>query len=501
MEANIEPRILNHVRNYVSKYILNHSVSFYGDHQSGAIVGKVNDMANATDRVINSSFYNILPALISGSILVYIFIQKHILYAIIVLLWGGIVFTTRLYFRKKSEYLSQKKAHLHNQWRGLLTDIVQSIWSVKTYTSTKKETQKLNTAQAEEKNAAIQVLMFNSHLISWELFLNTVLCYICLFSVLSWQWINGHNTAGDWILITYGSWMIMGDFRRIISEIPNILDHTGQCQQAIETLFVPIGITDKPNAKKLKVSKGEIEFKNIVFNYSEETSVFKKTSLTIKGGQKLGLVGPSGAGKTSLVNLILRLFDIESGAIMIDGQDIRDVDQESLRKKIAYIPQDPALFHRSLMDNIRYGNPKATKKQVYMAAKKAQIHEFISNLPEGYNTLVGERGVKLSGGQRQRVVIARAILKNAPIVIIDEGTSALDSLTEENVQKTLYSLMEGRTTIVIAHRLSTLKTMDRLLVMKEGKIVQDGTHKKLLKEKDKLYAQLWQRQINGFIVD
>ncbi len=252
--------------------------------------------------------------------------------------------------------------------------------------------------------------------------------------------------------------------------------------------------------KKIKVTKGKIQFQKVHFQYENAARLFSDKSVTIQPGQKVGLVGYSGSGKTTFVNLILRLYDIQSGHILIDGQNIATVTQESLRKEIALIPQDPTLFHRSLMENIRYGQPEATDEDVMVAAQKAHAHEFIMNLPDGYHTLVGERGIRLSGGQRQRVAIARAILKNAPILILDEATSALDSITEAQIQESLAILMGGRTTLVIAHRLSTLLNMDRLLIFDQGKVIEDGTHKSLI-EKKGLYQSLWKAQVGGFLPD
>ena len=229
-------------------------------------------------------------------------------------------------------------------------------------------------------------------------------------------------------------------------------------------------------------------------------SLFEKESVSIEAGQKVGLVGYSGSGKSTFVNLILRLYDVKNGSILIDDQDIKNVTQSSLRNSIAMIPQDPSLFHRSLMENIRYGSMSATDEDVVLAAKKAHAHEFISALPQKYDSLVGDKGVKLSGGQRQRIAIARATLKNAPILILDEATSQLDSVTENLIQESLLELMKNKTTIVIAHRLSTLLHMDRILVFDKGKIVEDGTHSELF-AKSGLYKHLWDAQVGGFLGD
>jgi ATP-binding cassette subfamily B protein len=278
--------------------------------------------------------------------------------------------------------------------------------------------------------------------------------------------------------------------------------------------MTPTEITDAKDAATLKCEHGKIQFKTVQFHYhgsqqvldtgiAADTAVpdilFQNKSITIAAGQKVGLVGYSGGGKSTFVNLILRFYDVTAGAILIDGQDIRTVTQDSLRANIAMIPQDPSLFHRSLLDNIRYGRINATDTEVIAAAKRAHAHEFIAKLPNGYNSLVGERGIKLSGGQRQRIAIARAILKNAPILILDEATSQLDSVTEKLIQESLWELMQHKTTIVIAHRLSTLLHMDRILVFDQGKIVADGTHNELLAQAGGLYQQLWQAQVGGFL--
>ncbi len=257
---------------------------------------------------------------------------------------------------------------------------------------------------------------------------------------------------------------------------------------------------DVLDAKPLVVTKGHIKFEQVTFYYKEDNSLFEQLDVEIQAGTKVGLVGASGSGKTTFVNLILRFFDVESGRILIDGQDIAQVTQDSLHEQIAMIPQDTSLFHRSLMENIRYGRLEATDQEVIEAAKRAHCHEFISSLPEGYHTLVGERGIKLSGGQRQRIAIARAMLKNAPILVLDEATSALDSVTEKYIQVALSSLMQGRTVIVIAHRLSTLAEMDRILVFDQGHIIEDGNHPTLL-AKQGHYAKLWHMQAGGFLLE
>jgi ABC-type multidrug transport system fused ATPase/permease subunit len=265
-------------------------------------------------------------------------------------------------------------------------------------------------------------------------------------------------------------------------------------------LIVPREIRDEPAASELAVPRGEVVFDDITFAYDAKQPVFAGMNLTIRAGQRVGLVGHSGAGKTTLITMLMRLYEVQRGAIRIDGQNIAAVTQASLRRSIGLIPQDVILFHRTLMENIRYGRPGASDAEVLRAAERAHAHEFITALPEGYRTMVGERGVKLSGGQRQRIAIARVMLKDAPILLLDEATSALDSEVEAAIQASLYRLMEGKTVIAIAHRLSTIAAMDRLIVLDNGRVVEEGDHKTLL-ARGGLYARLWAHQSGGFLGD
>jgi ABC-type multidrug transport system fused ATPase/permease subunit len=265
-------------------------------------------------------------------------------------------------------------------------------------------------------------------------------------------------------------------------------------------LIVPRDIRDRAGATGLKVTRGEIVFDKVHFLYDPKRPVFRGLDLMIKPGERVGLIGHSGAGKSTLATLLMRLYESQSGSITIDGQNIADVTQESLRRSIGLIPQDAVLFHRTLMENIRYGRPQAGDAEVFLAARRAHAHEFIMTLPLAYDTLVGERGVKLSGGQRQRIAIARALLKDAPILILDEATSALDSESEALIQSAMAEAMVGKTVIAIAHRLSTLAHLDRLIVLDKGRIVEDGSHAELML-RGGVYASLWARQVGGFLVD
>jgi len=316
-------------------------------------------------------------------------------------------------------------------------------------------------------------------------------------------WINGSITPGAIAIVISLAIRLTGMSHWIMWEISSLFENIGTVQDGINTLSVPNAITDNEQAKDLQVTEGDIRFDNVNFAYNEDGQVFNRLNLHIPGSEKVGIVGRSGAGKSSLVSLMLRFYDIQSGTLSIDQQNIRNVRQKSLRANIAMVTQDTSLLHRSVRENIMFGRPQASEKQMIAAAKQAQAHEFILSLRDnkgrrGYDAHVGERGVTLSGGQRQRIAIARVLLKDAPILILDEATSALDSEVEASIQQSLNELMQGKTVIAIAHRLSTIAAMDRLIVFDEGEIVEQGTHQQLI-AKNGVYTKLWNHQSGGFI--
>jgi ATP-binding cassette subfamily B protein len=305
-------------------------------------------------------------------------------------------------------------------------------------------------------------------------------------------------TVGEFSMVAGLAIMLIEAARGLSRSFLEFFEYLGNISDGVSVFVQPHEIIDKPDAPVLQVTRGEIVFDDVTFIYHEGLQVFEHLQVTIEPKQQVGLVGFSGSGKSTFVNLVLRLFEVQGGAIRIDGQNILDVTQDSLRESVSMIPQDPQLFHRSLLENIRYGRLDATDDEVVEAAKKAHAHEFILQTETQYESLVGERGVKLSGGQRQRIAIARAILKDSPILILDEATSALDSVTEKKIQLGLDNLMKGRTVVVVAHRLSTIAHMDRILVFDQGKIIEDGSHQQLL-QRDGHYAHLWNMQAGGFL--
>jgi ATP-binding cassette subfamily B multidrug efflux pump len=321
--------------------------------------------------------------------------------------------------------------------------------------------------------------------------------------VALWLWSQGQAGVGAVAASTAMALRLNGISHWVMWEMASLFEHIGTVQDGINTLSRQLQVTDRPDAKPLVVQRGDIRFEQLSFSYGGERQVIDGLSLHIRPGEKIGLVGPSGAGKSTLVNLLLRFYDLEGGRILIDGQDIAHVTQDSLRAQIGMVTQDTSLLHRSVRDNILYGRPDASEAQMIGAARRAEAHEFIEGLADargrrGYDAHVGERGVKLSGGQRQRVAIARVMLKDAPILLLDEATSALDSEVEAAIQASLYELMEGKTVVAIAHRLSTIAAMDRLIVMEQGRIVEQGDHRTLLAQGG-LYARLWAHQSGGFL--
>ena len=419
--------------------------------------------------------------------------------------WLGAIFVAwilglvvlNVFLSKKTAKYSEIRAAVRSKISGTVVDIVTNMLAVKNYARREAEI-----ARVEEGTESLRIASWKNWFYTECLlvFNNTLMAAFAVTMIASAYFLWSHQaiTLGQFIMVLTLLNGIMGWFSFIGTSMNQFAERYGEVLEGLNEIAVPHDMLDTDGAETLVVSNGALTFDNVTFAYNE-ANVFEDFTLAIKPGERVGIVGPSGSGKTTFVSLLLRQHDIQKGAISIDGTDIRLVTQESLHNAIAVVPQEPSLFHRSIRDNISYGRPNATDAEIESAAEKAQAHTFISALPDGYNTLVGERGVKLSGGQRQRVAIARAILKAAPVLILDEATSSLDSESEAEIQKALHALMEGKTVIAIAHRLSTIKEMDRIIVMEHGKIVEDGPHDELVKKEGGLYARLWAHQAGGFI--
>ncbi len=499
IRAKFVPVILNRMLGELMNEILGKSPQFYQDTLSGKIAKQMTNLADGVEKLITSVATNFLRG---TSLLITAFVASYFvnpIFCFILILWFVVFVSFSLLMSKKLVALSDKQALAESMVVGELVDVLSNHSNVRIFSRKTHEKERINPFfQRQQKTyTATYFYALTMHAVQGGL-ISIMMGFSCY--ALIFLYAQKLVTIGDFALIL-GLSMETGHMMwYTMSEVDEFNKAVGKCKQSLASLMAPLEIKDKPDALPLQCSHGQIAFKNVNFEYSSTSSLFQNQSIEIKPGEKVGLVGYSGGGKSTFVNLILRLYDVKSGAIFIDGQDICEITAESLRENIAMIPQDPSLFNRSLMDNIRYGKIEASDEAIIEAAKKAHAHEFIIQLSQGYDALVGERGVKLSGGQRQRIAIARAILKNAPILILDEATSQLDSVTENLIQESLWELMQNKTTIVIAHRLSTLLHMDRILVFDQGKIVEDGTHSELL-AKNGLYKGLWDAQVGGFLSD
>ena len=498
--ANVFPKLEKQIRMYMFSHMQDQSQAYFSTHFAGNISTKISDMVDNINHVLNLIITLFLPMFLAVIISTVIFYQLSPFFATVLIGWALIHMGIGIMYASRCTYYSTIHSETRSQLNGRIVDSLTNYFAVKIFSNKKYELHFVGELQKQEQKQNKQQLVYIEKVRVVLGILSFLGPGLGLNGYAYWCWTHHLVTVGDIVLVFNTSWNIIMMLWWASIELPNFFKGIGVCQQALSLLQAPITLVDAPQAKELSIRQGKIQFQKVHFQYQNMSPLFSNKSILIKPGEKVGLVGYSGSGKTTFVNLILRLFDIQSGQILIDDQDIAGVTQDSLRKAISFIPQDPTLFHRTLLDNIRYGNPEAFEEDVIVAAQKAHAHEFIMTLPQEYHTPVGERGMKLSGGQRQRISIARAILKNAPILILDEATSALDSFTEANIQESLATLMEGKTTMVIAHRLSTLLNMDRILVFDRGKIVEDGTHKVLL-AKQGLYHSLWEAQVGGFLPD
>ncbi len=495
----LKPNLQKYLGIRLINRMMEHSADLYQNHFAGSLVNKINDVIGGIPNIIkicvDQLFGNTLAMLIASVALYYV--SPKI--AMVFIVWAIIFIFISFKFSAIASGLSKNTAEVRSTLVGYKVDTLSNITSIRLFTGQEAEVQGVTSLF----NKLILVMQKRDwYFLKINAFQGgsfVVYQAICLW----WLIIDLQNqevTPGDFILvltINISLIQILWNFSHYIHDLAEII---GNVNQGLNIVLAPIEIRDPPNAKQLKVNKGEIIFNSVKFHYKNANPLFNNLSIRIPSNQKVGLVGYSGSGKSTFVNLILRLYEITNGEIIIDGKNIAEVTLESLRKAIAVIPQDPTLFHRSIKENISYGRKGSTDEEIINAATKAQAHQFISQLPEGYNSLVGERGIKLSGGQRQRIAITRAFLKNPPILILDEATSQLDSITEDLIQSSLIKLMKGKTTLIVAHRLSTLLHMDRLIVFDQGCIIEDGTHTQLL-ELNGLYKHMWDMQVGGLLPD
>jgi ATP-binding cassette subfamily B protein len=478
-------------------YAMQHSNNFFQNNFAGSLANKVRDLTGLTDKLLATIIYAFLGTILSLIIAFFTLLLVHKFFAFGLLAWAALFIFMAVKGAKKVSPMSIATADQQTKIMGNLVDVLGNISNVRLFSRRGFESNRIKALQDDYAKFSKRRDLFLIKFYTLQGLTFSVYFAGCII-LLIWLYAQNRVTLGDFMLIfTVNTYIIHGMWQAM-NEMRTFLENVGTVNQALSIINQPLQIKDCDNEKDLKITRGEIIFENVGFSYDNSSALFCDKNITIKAGQKIGLVGKSGGGKTTFVNLILRLFDVEQGRILIDGQNISSISQDSLRASIGVIPQDPSLFHRTLLQNISYGCENASEPEIIAAAKKAHAHEFIQTLPESYNSLVGERGVKLSGGQRQRIAIARAFLKNAPILILDEATSQLDSINENLIQESLTNLMKQKTTIVIAHRLSTLQHMDRILVFDSGKIIEDGSHQELL-ALNGFYQKLWQAQVGGFL--
>lgn len=479
-------------------YTLSHSHTYFSNRFAGSLLNKVGNVVGAIDSLIHDFLWSYLSTFVALATTLYFIFSVDVFSGFIfICLVAAILCVNSLRMGKKQQY-SHAVAASNTKLRGAIVDVFGNIGAVRQYSG-----------QAHEEQY-VERLGSNWHRlskISWSYselsqLINGVVLFVfasSMFYVLTLRWQSDHISTSEFIFVLTlfsqltGTLVFLGRAMTMYARV------IGEMQEGLTDLLIEHEIVDQANAVPLKVGAARIYWNNVDFTFGEN-KVFDNFNLIIKPGERVGLVGHSGAGKTTFVSLLLRQHDVTGGAIEIDGQNIAEVTQDTLRSAIAVVPQEPMLFHRTIRENIAYGKPDATDEEIIDVAKKAQAHEFIIQLEKGYDTMVGERGIKLSGGQKQRVAIARAMLKDAPILVLDEATSALDSESEVAIQSALHELMEGKTVVAIAHRLSTLREMDRIIVMENGRIIEDGSHDEL-KDSGGVYQRLWEHQAGGFLLE
>lgn len=488
----IRQQMFNRYKLYLLyKRIYDNDISFFIDNPAGQINSQATIVSSRLNELMERFYAKIIGNVIGFVFLVGAMAVMNVWLVAMLGGYGAIKLAWEWAIQKKIIKNGEIEMQESSKYSGMRSDSLNNALTVKYFANTEYENKYIYNGRANlikiiRRGYFLDRCQWLPTAILWRFVRIGVLAF-CFYLIM-----NGALSIPNAVFVITSIQTINMSFNNLNDTLRQYTVSLARAKKAYANIIVDKKITDKENAKKLSVKDAEISFENIDFAYGKNT-IFKHFNLTIKPGEKVGIVGLSGAGKTTICNLLLRMYDVHGGRILVNGTDIRDVTQDSLRKSISFVPQEATLFNRTIMENIRYAQPRATRAEIISAAKKANIHDFIMGLPNGYNTLVGNNGIKLSGGQRQRVSIARALLKNAPILMLDEATSALDSENEMLIQKSLQSAMSGKTTLVIAHRLSTLKNMDRIVVIQNGKIIETGTHNRLLRQGGE-YSKLWHIQ-------
>jgi ATP-binding cassette, subfamily B, bacterial len=494
----VQPRVMSDLLNTCYEYLLEHSYGFFSNTFQGSIVTRVRRFHSSYERVTDTWLFELGPVIIRITMILYVMFTVHLAIGVTALVWVALYAFLMYRFTMYKLPYDMKLAEQDTKVTAHLADTITNIVNLKLFTGERREVERFRDITQQLYKFRKRCWDLSNHANVVQGF-SMVLLNLGVMSLGVWLWGRGQVTVGALVMLVMYMGQIFDRMWDIGRSMKNLYEGFADANEMTLMLMQKHEIVDMPGATELVVKKGEIEFRNVCFHYHTDVPVLKNFCLKVRAGEKVGLVGHSGSGKSTLVKLLFRFKNIQSGQILVDGQDISRVTQSSLRRAVTLVPQDAILFHRSLTENISYGRPEVEERAVEDAAEAAHAHRFINSFPDRYRTYVGERGMKLSGGERQRVAIARSIVRDSPILVMDEATSSLDSISESYIQDALRTLMEGRTTIVIAHRLSTVRDMDRIIVLQDCNIIEEGTHEELMAA-DGRYRELWDVQRDGFSV-
>lgn len=498
----LELDVTRDISQRVFSHLTSMSPNFHADRFGGSLVSQANKLTSSYVRFVGSAVFNLYPLVISLIATIVILAPRVPIYAAALVALSAIYIIGTYYFSGPVRVANTIEAETQSKQTGVLSDSISNIMAVKSFSAHGSEEARHLKAANQTRSTGLTSMYMTTKRESYASVITGSLNVSALVLAVVAVGVFKSDIATIFLMVTYTASISsrLWDFQNVLRQYNRAM---GDASDMIKILQIVPGVCDVANPEVARIRAGAIDINNVTFAHAgahKNQALFENLNLNIKSGEKVGLVGQSGSGKTTLTRLLLRFSDLDKGSITIDGQNIALITQDDLRSGISYVPQEPLLFHRSIRENIAYGHPDASEKEIIAIARSAHAHEFIDTLPDKYETLVGERGVKLSGGQRQRIAIARAMIKNAPILVLDEATSALDSESEILIQDALWKLMEGRTAIVIAHRLSTIQHMDRIIVLDHGRIVEEGSHKQLVHRKG-TYAKLWSHQSGGFLED
>lgn len=493
----IGPRLRQRTTRLLFAYLQHHSPRYFGNHFAGSLAHRISDTAMSVNHTIWAVLFDFWPIGVTFTVSVALLLHVHIQLGVYVAGWMLLYVMISFLLATRCQPYAKNYAATRSLVNGKIVDSVTNMLNSKLFARLDYEREYLEEFLETEVREGRRTFWYMER-VRWFQFTAAAVLKVGTIGYALLLWSDGSISVGDFAMATGLALLVIGDARNLTRRFLEFFEYVGNVANGVETIVKPHEIVDVPGAKPLRITAGGIEFRDVCFAYETGRPVFDHLTVSIGPGQRVGLVGFSGSGKSTFVNLMLRHYEPQSGSILIDGQDIGEVTQESLHKQVSLIPQDPSLFHRSLKENIAYGRPDSDGQDIRRAAALAHADGFIAEMPDGYAAMVGERGVKLSGGQRQRIAIARVMLKDAPILILDEATASLDSVTEKTIQENLDRVMGRKTVIAVAHRLSTIAHLDRILVFDRGRIVEDGSHEQLLAQKG-FYYRLWTMQAGGFL--